>query len=135
MGSGEKDGDGPESPVIPYHVSRVSQAAWPAYLRHSPAIKQRPLRRLHKAYIFAVLRRLRARLIILFLRSGFPRSRREPAASSSASVRPERAAALPETPMPAEPLIRVLETFDLSRGNIEEKSDQALPETNHSETA
>jgi len=37
--------------------------------------------------------------------------------------------------MPAEPLIRVLETFDLSRGNIEEKSDQALPETNHSETA
>jgi hypothetical protein len=97
MGSGVKDGDGPASPVGGYRASRISQAAWPLHLRRSPVIKYPPRQQLRRRYLFSPLRSLLARLFI-----HAPR----PAFSSPM---------LPETPMPAEPLIRVLETFDLSR--------------------
>jgi hypothetical protein len=97
MGSGVKDGDGPASLSRGYRVSRISQAAWPLHLRRSFVIK-RPLRQqLRRRHLFSPLRSLLARLFIFSPRPAFSRPM------------------LPETPMPAEPLIRVLETFDLSR--------------------
>ena len=96
MGSGVKDGAGP-SPAIRDHVSKISQAAWPLHLRRSLVIKHNARRQLRKARIFPALRSLLARLFNLSSHSALSRF------------------TLPETPMPAEPLIRVLETFDLQR--------------------
>jgi len=103
-----KDGAGP-SPAMQYQASKVSQAAWPLYLRRSLVITRAPRRQLRKPRIFPALRSLLARLLSLPPRSAYSRF------------------TLPETPMPAEPLIRVLETFDLQR-------EYGEPERIHSET-
>ena len=103
-----KDAAG-SSPAIRYHASKISQAAWPLHLRRSLVIKHDARRQLRKARILPALRSFLARL------PGLP-----PRSASSRLT-------LPETPMPAEPLIRVLETFDLQR-------EYGEPERIHSET-
>ena len=103
-----KDGARP-SPAMRYHVSKISRAEWPLHLRHSLVIKHDARRQLREARIFPALRSLLARLFSLPSRSALSRF------------------TLPETPMPAEPLIRVLETFDLQR-------EYGEPEHIHSET-
>ncbi|HVB61270.1 MAG TPA: hypothetical protein VNE61_08780 [Ktedonobacteraceae bacterium] len=113
MGSGVKDGHGPATPVIQLRISKVSNAAWPLHLRRSLVIKRQP----YKARILPALRSLLTRLLSLPPRTAFSRS------------------TLPETPMPAEPLIRVLETFDLSRESVEEKTaEQVWRTTIHSDS-
>lgn len=112
MGSGVKDGDAGPSLVIEYHVSRISRAAWPLYLRRSLVIKHSSQRQWcgQTAPLVGVglsaLRSLLTRLLSLHPRPALVRF------------------PLPETPMPGEPLIRVLETFDLSQENTSEEQKE-----------
>lgn len=147
MGKGDhtkdRERDSRKLQIIRHHASSVSRALWPSNIQQSDALGKFAQRKKSSPVILTWnhLREycayLRFRLLFLFSRATFAfidsdtRNKRkysrgnEMKVAAKAPLRPHarsesrHSSSLPETPMPSEPLIRVLETFDLSHSDIE----------------
>jgi hypothetical protein len=147
MGKGDhtkdRERDSRKLQIIRQHASSVSRALWPSNIQQSDALGKFAQRKKSSPVIqtWNHLREycayLRFRLLFLFSRASFAcidanthsklkhQRGNEMKVAAKAPLRTHarfesrHSSSLPETPMPSEPLIRVLETFDLSQSDIE----------------
>jgi hypothetical protein len=164
MGKGDhlriRERDSRKLQIIRQHASSVSRAIWPTNIRQSYAVGKLAQRKKSSPFI-KTSKHLREyfaymcfRLLSVFswlsftfvdhnlhsIKSYKKRQTRDVATLTSRSTPharsvSKRSPSLPETPMPSEPLIRVLETFDLSHSNIEHflNGDESRPATTHTD--